>query len=259
MEIIEIPDDITDDEIISLGSKSGDGSSSISSDIEYISNSASQLEREVEEALLLGSPLSVAAASTDDDPWNYEIPRSPPTPKPDLWAHDILGPDIKAAAASRRYSQREPDWREFPEDDGPIAQGNRDAEYTATFDSGHDNVEETASPGLGHAVVDPKLECVESVMAVFPDICRDYVTELYETGGGMITEQLVANILDRLERGLEYPKAKDKLKTLKRKRELNEDEEAVNKYGSIDRENGSHDYSTLTFVIHSVTKSVAHY
>jgi hypothetical protein len=258
MEIIEIPDDIGDNEVISLGSLSGERESSIASNVEYISNASSQLEGDVEEDLFSERPQSGPATDADDDLWGYEIPRPRPAPEPDLWAQDILGPDIEIAAALRRIGQREPDWREFLEDDGSNAD-NQDIGYAHASGPGQSNLEDLAPLNSPHALVDNKVECVDDVLSVFPDICRDYVSELYDGGVGEIAEQLVAHILDRLDNGSDYPKAKDKLKTLKRKREVDEDEEATNKYGSIDRENGSHDYSTLTFVIGSVVEALTHY
>lgn len=259
MEIIEIPDDVIDNEIISLGSRSGERNSSVSTDLEYISNSSSHLEREVED-LLSERPFSPARASNadDDEFWGYEVPRPRPVPEPD-WEKEILGADVEVATALRRFGQREPDWREFLQDNSPVPPEGRGTEYATAFVSGHESFEDAIPPNLANANIDHKVECVDDVLAVFPDICRDYVSELYETGVGEIAEQLVAHILDKLDSGSNYPKAKDKLKTLKRKRELDEDEEAVNKYGSVDRENGGHDYFTLTFVIHSVTKSFRRY
>jgi hypothetical protein len=257
MEVIEIPDDIDDNEVISLGSLSDERESSVSSDVEYISGSSSQLERDAEEDVLSERPPSGHPAA-DDDLWGYEIPRPRPAPEPDLWAQDILGPDMEVAEALRRFGQREPDWREFLEDDGSIAD-NQDAGYAHTSGSGQGNVEDLAPPNFPHALVDHKVECVDDVLSVFPDICRDYVSELYDSGLGEIAEHLVAHILDKLDNGSDYPKAKDKLKTLKRKREVDEDEEAANKYGSINRENGSHDYSTITFVIQLGTEVLTHH
>lgn len=248
MEIIEIPDDIGDNEVISLGSLSGRRESSVSTDVEYISDSSSQLERGAEEDLLSERPLPGPTAAADDDLWGYEIPRPHPAPEPGLWAQNILGPDIEVAEALRRFDQREPDWREFLEDNSSIAE-NQGPGYAHASGSGQGNVEDLTPPQFPHELIDHKVECVDDVLSVFPDICRDYVSELYDSGVGEIAEQLVAHILDKVDNGSDYPKAKDKLKTLKRKREVDEDEEAANKYGSIDRENGSHDYSTITFVI----------
>lgn len=248
MEIIEIPDDFSDDEVISLGSLSGGRESSIASDVEYISNASSQPVRDSEEDLLSERPpLCPAADSDNEELWGYEIPRPRPAPEPDLWAEDIIGPDIELGAALRRFGQREPDWREFLEDDGSNTD-NHDTGRVHARGSGQIKLEDLAPPNSPHALIDHKVECVDNVLAVFPDICRDYVSELYNGGFGEVAEQLVAHILDKLDNGSDYPKAKDKLKSLKRKRVVDEDEEAANKYGSIDREYGSHDYSTLTFV-----------
>jgi E3 ubiquitin-protein ligase RNF216 len=49
------------------------------------------------------------------------------------------------------------------------------------------------------------------------------------------SERLIAHILDQMDKGILYPKAKDKAKDLKRKRDVDEDEEAARKYGAPDR------------------------
>jgi TRIAD3 protein (E3 ubiquitin-protein ligase RNF216) len=60
------------------------------------------------------------------------------------------------------------------------------------------------------------------------------VSELYQKVG-QSSDRLIAHILDKIENGGQYPKTKDKQKTLKRKRNIDEDEEAAKKYGSVDR------------------------
>jgi len=256
MEIIEIPDDVVDNDVVSLESLSGERESSVSSNIEYISDSSSQLEQGAGEDLLSKRPLS--GPDVHDDLWGYEIPRPRPAPEHDLWAQDIIGPGIEVAEALRHFGERESDWQEFLEDGGSIAD-NQDASYAHASEYDQGNVEDLAPPNLPYALIDHKVECVDDVLSVFPDICRDYVSELYDSGVGEIAEQLVAHILDKVDNGTNYPKAKDKLKTLKRKREVDEDEEAANKYGSIDREYGSHDYATITFVIQSFAKAFTYH
>jgi hypothetical protein len=82
--------------------------------------------------------------------------------------------------------------------------------------------------------VETRLQCVDNVMILFPEICRDHVSELYDTVSKS-SDRLIAHILDRTEKGMPYPKAKDKQRLLKRKREEDEDEEAARKYGALDR------------------------
>lgn len=81
---------------------------------------------------------------------------------------------------------------------------------------------------------EPKPDCISKVLYVFPEICRDHVSGLYDSVSHA-SEQLIAHILDKLDKGVSYPKAKDKLRTLKRKREVDEDEEATRKYAGADR------------------------
>lgn len=82
--------------------------------------------------------------------------------------------------------------------------------------------------------VESREECIENVIMLFPGICEEYVEEIYNTVSKS-SDRLIAYILDKIEKGTSYPSARDKLKVLKRKRDLDEDEEAVRKYGGLDR------------------------
>lgn len=82
---------------------------------------------------------------------------------------------------------------------------------------------------------EPRAECVDQVMNVFPGICRDHVSNLYDSVSKS-SDVLIAHILDKMDKGDAYPNAKkEKEKSLKRKRPLDEDEEAARKYGAVDR------------------------
>jgi hypothetical protein len=83
-------------------------------------------------------------------------------------------------------------------------------------------------------LLEVRVQCIDQVLLVFPDICRDYVAELYATIA-QTSNLLVAHVLDKIDRGIQYPKAKETQSKLKRKRQLDEDEEAVRKYGSAER------------------------
>jgi hypothetical protein len=83
-------------------------------------------------------------------------------------------------------------------------------------------------------IMETMIDCVDTVVNVFPGICRDYVSELYDTISKS-SERLIAHILDKMDKGASYPNAKEKLKKLKRKREIDEDAEAARKYGALDR------------------------
>ena len=83
-------------------------------------------------------------------------------------------------------------------------------------------------------IMETRVDCVDTVVNVFPDICRDYVSELYDKVS-QSSERLIAHILDKMDKGSSYPNAKEKQKQLKRKREIDEDAEAARKYGAPDR------------------------
>lgn len=78
-----------------------------------------------------------------------------------------------------------------------------------------------------------KLECINAVVTVFPGICRDHVAGLYEEVS-QTSDQLISHILDT---GSPYPTAKDAQRRLKRKREFNEEDEAIQKYEVANRKN----------------------
>jgi hypothetical protein len=77
-----------------------------------------------------------------------------------------------------------------------------------------------------NAAVDPLVDCMQVLESVFPGICIDHVSELFNTVSKS-SEQLIDHILSKGP----YPRAK----ALKRKRELDLDEEAARKYGALNR------------------------
>lgn len=237
MEIIEILENIDPGDAISVSSGSDHNSSSESSGLQFISVPSSPQPEMSEDGY--GSPIAQPSGN-------------------DIWAQEPPALAANTIGNHRAANQREPDWRMFlidDDDDSIIADFQR-AEYLPEPGLGQGSSSGSIPrlgplPPFSPPLIDVKQDCIDDVLTVFPDICRDYVTQLYESGIGEIAELLVAHILDKLDGGTEYPKAKDKLRTLKRKREVDADEEAAKEYGNIDRENGSHDYATLTCVIHS--------
>lgn len=97
------------------------------------------------------------------------------------------------------------------------------------FNQNQENIIEQPRPQ-----VESRVDCVDQLVAVFPGICRDYVSGLYDSIS-QSSDRLIAHILDKVEKGTSYPTAKEIQKSLKRKRELDEDEEATRKYGAVDR------------------------
>lgn len=84
---------------------------------------------------------------------------------------------------------------------------------------------------LATTIAAAKIECIEQVAGILPDICRDYVSTLYETRTKSF-DNLVAIILHEAETGKSYPKAKVTQKDLKRKRDKSDDEEAARIYAA---------------------------
>jgi hypothetical protein len=79
-----------------------------------------------------------------------------------------------------------------------------------------------------------EVECINRVLAVFADISVDYVSSLYNQISKS-PDDLVEHILDQMDKGVSYPRAEDPKKQLKRKRVVDETEEAIRKYDNADR------------------------
>jgi hypothetical protein len=82
--------------------------------------------------------------------------------------------------------------------------------------------------------VESRINVVVTLLSVFPDICQNYISDLYDKVSPS-SGQLIVHILDQTEKGKAYPKSKDKHKNLKRKRDIDEDETATLRYGAADR------------------------
>lgn len=101
----------------------------------------------------------------------------------------------------------------------------------------------------GAPIVISYKSCLKDVLAVFPDICHDHVKKLYDehrsveavARGISLTEDLISKVLDEKK----YPKERDRLNELKRKRmsELNSDDERAAKWKNAERMNGDPIYS----------------
>ncbi|KAF4632110.1 hypothetical protein G7Y89_g6019 [Cudoniella acicularis] len=154
-----------------------------------------------------------------------------PAPHP-VAAHDVWGDymldeafDDEALARAVMEGFNEPQF--LPQ--GAASPQPRD--ISGAFDQVQPQQQPPQPPAMN---VETRQDCLDTVVIIFPDICRDHVSSLYNEVA-QNSDRIIAYILDKTEKGQPYPKAKDKQKTLKRKREVNEDEAAVLKYGAADR------------------------
>jgi len=151
-------------------------------------------------------------------------PQQPPAPEPanqfgggqDLWGDFILDDGFDDENFARALANGVPQGAQ-PYNDQPVVDLERE---TLLQQPGPHN--------------ESKDGCVANVLVVFPDICSEHVSELFDKVA-QSPERLVAHILDKVEKGSPYPKAKDKQKNRKRKREIDDDEAAELKYGAVDR------------------------
>lgn len=76
---------------------------------------------------------------------------------------------------------------------------------------------------------------IGNVVSLFPGICRNYVSDIWDKEDIPSSEAVIQAILDKLENGESYPKARDTEKDLKRKRAIDSDEEAAKRYAAPER------------------------
>jgi hypothetical protein len=156
-------------------------------------------------------------------------PASPPPARNQEWGDYYINDDDGFDAAEFAQAlENEEEWRFVA---GPPAPGPPIAPHQQAAPLADAPVQQV--PQLA-AIAEPKDECIQMVAAVFPGICLDHVSELYNKISKS-SERLIAHLLDQMDKGVLYPKAKDKAKDLKRKREVDEIEEAARKYGAPDR------------------------
>jgi TRIAD3 protein (E3 ubiquitin-protein ligase RNF216) len=154
---------------------------------------------------------------------------SPPLAQDQAWGDYFLDDDEFDAEDFARAIELEQDWRFMAEP--PAAALPAMGPRLQTAPAAAAPVQQAPQPA---DIAEPKDECVQMVAAVFPGICLDHVSDLYDKIA-KASERLIAHVLDQMDKGIIYPKAKDKAKDLKRKRDIDEDEEAARKYGAPDR------------------------
>jgi hypothetical protein len=95
---------------------------------------------------------------------------------------------------------------------------------------------ESPRPGSAQLQGQPpdRAQVINNVSQVFPEICQDYVSQLYDVCDGQ-SDRLMSAILDKLDKEGAYPKVKKPV-LQKRKREVDEDEQAQKMYEAEDRE-----------------------
>jgi hypothetical protein len=239
MEVIDISDDSSENGAVSISSDDGD--EALSALMASPSDGTGGVQ--------FNSSLSASPHNAADED---SLPLSPYLGPEDMWP-DFDVPDLPDAQPAQPAPRHEdPDWERFlmnyDNDSGVEEVYPINARVVAKRRHDHQTpvgqAFHPAAPML--PVGSTKEECVQEVVDVFPNICLDYVMELYDSGIGQVAETLLRHILDKQDQGIEYPKASDKLKSLKRKRNVDEDDEAAKVFANIDREAHGQDYGSLT-------------
>lgn len=159
-----------------------------------------------------------------------------PQPQPDPNPHKCSQPDCAAAFPSRHW----------------LAQHERNT-HAIQMDQ-HEIVDIPSDDEAEPDIHQSKAKCIDEVVAILPDISREHVLELFETGVGTAAEQLVVYILDKEENGDRYPRAA-KIQTAKRKRSLEDIEDVEKRYRAEARANPSPLAFVRTVLAHEFPES----
>lgn len=175
------------------------------------------------------------------------LPRHDPerwaTPQPRAFSNEASPQSMAEDQEDMHNSLMQAVWNQAPQgemlaNDEAYARALQD-EYASEFHrfGPPGQLQPPAAPLLGGNQNNPNTthlesldKCLRTLEAVFPGICHDHVARLYETVSKS-SERLIDHILSEGP----YPRAKDKQMALKRKRQLDPDEEAARKYGAPDR------------------------
>lgn len=90
-----------------------------------------------------------------------------------------------------------------------------------------------------------KTTCRDAVLAVFPDICPEFLLKASEEKDHDY-EQIITHILDQSEDGQSYPKRQRV--NLKRKRTEDDSDEAADNARRFDNENRRREQKNLTYI-----------
>ena len=98
-------------------------------------------------------------------------------------------------------------------------------------------------------VVSPYDKCLAELLEVFPDISREHVQSLYNSlddQNGLYAQTAAQLLIEKVLDGGKYPKEKDRIKELKRKRgDKNSDEEEAARWKYADMRDNALEYSKV--------------
>lgn len=111
-----------------------------------------------------------------------------------------------------------------------------------------------------HATVSSYDTCLAEILEIFPDISREHVQTLYNNlnhQNGPYAQTAAQILIEKVLDGGNYPKEKDRIKELKRKRsDRNSDEEEAARWKYADMRDNALEYSKVAYV--SLFYGVAH-
>ena len=104
--------------------------------------------------------------------------------------------------------------------------------------------------------VDGYQSCLRGILELFPDISREYVQQIYDkhteaTGPNERPNSAIASsLIDKILDTTNYPKEKDRIRELKRKREdKSMDEEEAAKWKYMDLRDNPAEYAKVAYVL----------
>ena len=110
---------------------------------------------------------------------------------------------------------------------------------------------QTLTPYLSatRTTVSPYDTCLAEVIEVFPDISREHVQSLYNNlnhEDGQYAQTAAQTLIEKVLDGVKYPKERDRIKELKRKRsDRNSDEEEAARWKYADMRDNALEYSKV--------------
>ena len=149
-----------------------------------------------------------------------------------------------------------------------ISDGEDDGSDTSSlYDFGHEFLEhdneienELRAMEVGHQnqtrpngtqnLFDSYQSCLHDILEVFPDISHDYVQQLYNKQTESVLPQedtVTRTLIDKILDTGAYPKEKDRIRELKRKRNDNDEEEAA-KWKYMDLRDNPAEYAKVAYV-----------
>ena len=141
---------------------------------------------------------------------------------------------------------------ESPFDFDEFLANNNIPDHVGAMNITHDN--EIDSNSVGN-LIDGYQSCLKRVLDVFPDVSHDYVQQIYDErveaigSDGRHEDMVAPSLIEKILDGGAYPKERDRIRELKRKRsDKDVDEEEAAKWKYMDLRDDPTEYAKVAYV-----------